>query len=432
MDLKGTLNHTFKTLGPGLLFSGAAIGVSHLVMSTRAGASFGFCMFFFVVIANFFKYPFFQFGPRYAAITGKDLLDGYKQVGNTALLMFTVFTLVTFCIFLGAVTMVTSGLAIVLLDLDISVWFCSIIILVSSSSILSLGHYHYLVRIIKCIIIVLTISTILAFFFSLKTKYNTGFVFNPDFVAPELWSDTSISFLIALMGWMPAPIELSVWHSIWQLEKKKDDSTAGSLSGAMLDFNVGYFTTAIIALLFVGLGALMLYGTGVQFPSDAVGFSKLLIDLYTQSLGIWVWWVIAISAFTTMLSTTLTLLDAYARVISKALYLILQDKICPDSKLRILFKKGETSYNLWLLISILGTLFVLGCFMENMNSLTSFATILSFLTAPVFAGLNYWVITHDHVPVEFQISKALKNLSYAGFTFLTIVSVYYILIMTVL
>ena len=31
-----------KSLGPGLLFAGAAIGVSHLVQSTRAGADFGF------------------------------------------------------------------------------------------------------------------------------------------------------------------------------------------------------------------------------------------------------------------------------------------------------------------------------------------------------------------------------------------------------
>ena len=30
-----------KKLGPGLLFAGAAIGVSHLVQSTRAGADFG-------------------------------------------------------------------------------------------------------------------------------------------------------------------------------------------------------------------------------------------------------------------------------------------------------------------------------------------------------------------------------------------------------
>ena len=30
-----------KKLGPGILFAGAAIGVSHLVQSTKAGADFG-------------------------------------------------------------------------------------------------------------------------------------------------------------------------------------------------------------------------------------------------------------------------------------------------------------------------------------------------------------------------------------------------------
>ena len=32
------INHILKKLGPGLLFAGAAIGVSHLVQSTKAGA----------------------------------------------------------------------------------------------------------------------------------------------------------------------------------------------------------------------------------------------------------------------------------------------------------------------------------------------------------------------------------------------------------
>ena len=31
-----------KAIGPGLLWAGAAIGVSHIVQSTRAGANFGF------------------------------------------------------------------------------------------------------------------------------------------------------------------------------------------------------------------------------------------------------------------------------------------------------------------------------------------------------------------------------------------------------
>ncbi len=49
-----------KKLGPGLLFAGAAIGVSHLVQSTKAGAEFGFGLIWALLLCNFFKYPFFS------------------------------------------------------------------------------------------------------------------------------------------------------------------------------------------------------------------------------------------------------------------------------------------------------------------------------------------------------------------------------------
>ena len=48
-----------KRLGPGLLFAGAAIGVSHLVQSTRAGADFGWGLLWALLLANLMKYPFF-------------------------------------------------------------------------------------------------------------------------------------------------------------------------------------------------------------------------------------------------------------------------------------------------------------------------------------------------------------------------------------
>ena len=39
-------------LGPGLLFAGAAIGVSHLVQSTRAGADFGWGLIWALILSQ--------------------------------------------------------------------------------------------------------------------------------------------------------------------------------------------------------------------------------------------------------------------------------------------------------------------------------------------------------------------------------------------
>ena len=53
----------------------AAIGVSHLVQSTRAGAGYGFDLLWAVVLVMLFKYPFYEFAHRYTVATGESLLE---------------------------------------------------------------------------------------------------------------------------------------------------------------------------------------------------------------------------------------------------------------------------------------------------------------------------------------------------------------------
>src|SRR5690606_17148199 len=81
--------------GPGLLWAAAAIGVSHLVQSTRAGAEAGFALAGVVLFALVLKYPFFEFGPRYAASTGESLVEGYARIGRWALWLYFGITLST-------------------------------------------------------------------------------------------------------------------------------------------------------------------------------------------------------------------------------------------------------------------------------------------------------------------------------------------------
>ena len=87
-NVVGKISNILKKLGPGLLFAGAAIGVSHLVQSTRAGADFGFGLIWALILVNLFKYPFFQYGPRYAIVTGESLLDGYYKIGKFFLIAY--------------------------------------------------------------------------------------------------------------------------------------------------------------------------------------------------------------------------------------------------------------------------------------------------------------------------------------------------------
>tara|TARA_B110000114_G_scaffold145279_1_gene154322 strand:+ start:390 stop:899 length:510 start_codon:yes stop_codon:yes gene_type:complete len=164
--MKGLMNR----LGPGLLFAGAAIGVSHLVQSTRAGADFGFGLIWALALSNLFKYPFFLFGPKYALATGETLLEGYKKLGNYVLVIYLILSIVTMFTIQTAVTIVTAGLAIELFGItnDITIW--ATIITASCLVILLIGKYTFLDNLMKFVIITLTISTIIAVFLLALTQ----------------------------------------------------------------------------------------------------------------------------------------------------------------------------------------------------------------------------------------------------------------------
>src|SRR5210317_657964 len=101
-----TLRDRLAQFGPGLLYAGAAVGVSHLVQSTRAGAEFGLQLLAVIILVNVVKYPIFESGPRYAAATGKSLLDGYQRIGNWAVWIYVAMSVLTMFIIMGAISIV--------------------------------------------------------------------------------------------------------------------------------------------------------------------------------------------------------------------------------------------------------------------------------------------------------------------------------------
>ena len=397
-----------KKLGPGLLFAGAAIGVSHLVQSTRAGADFGLGLIWALLLIHIFKYPFFQYGPRYATATGESLLDGYKKLGKGVLIIYYFITFATMFTIQTAVTIVTAGLASSLFGDFVSVEVWTIIILSICVILLIIGRYKLLDNLMKFIIVVLTISTLVAVSIALL---NNNHEINFTQVLPE--NSLDIAFLIAFMGWMPAPLDVSIWQSLWAIEKSKS-TTGFTPKAALFDFNVGYFSTIILGIGFVLLGTLIMFNSGETFSASAGTFSVQLIEMYTKSLGQWAYIIIGIAAFTTMFSTTLTTLDASPRSMQKTTELLFNKT----------FNKG---YLIWIGILIVGTISIYFFFLSEMKTLIMIATILSFLTAPFYAIVNYLLIRSKHTPKTWRPSKSMHILSWSGIFFLIGFSIWYLI-----
>lgn len=401
-----------NSLGPGLLFAGAAIGVSHLVQATKAGAEFGFGLLWALLLVHLFKYPFFQFGPRYAAATGETLLDGYKKLGKPVLIAYYIINFATMFTIQAAVTIVTAGLATQLFgafDVENNLVIWSVTITIISLTILIIGKYKLLDSLMKFIIVLLTLSTIIAVsvaIFSNKESF--------DFTQIIPSGTLEITFLIAFLGWMPAPLDISIWHSIWTIEKDKTTHLKTKPNQAIFDFNIGYLGTLFLGVCFVMLGALVMYNSGETFSNKGGVFAGQLISLYTNNLGEYSHLFIGIAAFTTMFSTTITTLDASPRAMQKTTNLIFE-------------KKTKLTYWFWILFLAIGTYIILAFFMNDMGFLIKTATILSFLTAPFYAILNYILITGKHTPKEHQPTTYLKVLSWFGIIFLFGFSVWFLI-----
>jgi len=341
--------------------------------------------------------------------TGETLLHGYKKMNTSVLVIYFILSIITMFTIQTAVTIVTAGLAIELFGISSNITTWAVIITVLCLFILIIGRYKFLDNLMKFVIILLTISTIFAVFFA-------GFGSTNSFEIKQVFPTTEIgiAFLAAFMGWMPAPLDVSIWQSIWTLEKRKKEKKFSS-KNAIFDFNIGYLTTIILGLSFLSLGAFVMFESGENFSNNGGEFAKQLINLYTKSIGDGVFLIIAIAAFTTMFSTTITCLDASPRAM----------KISSD----LLGFKGFKNYNLWIIILSIGTLMIFIFFISEMGVLVKIATILSFITAPFYAFINYKLINSKHTPKEHRPSKFINILSVIGLIFLTCFSLWYISIL---
>lgn len=404
-----------KSLGPGLLFAAAAVGVSHLVQSTRAGALFGTNLIWIVLLVNLFKYPFFEFAQRWTGATGENMIEGYAKLGKWAVVTYFLLSGITSFITVAAVSLVTAAISAyslnVLFGVELSTRMSVIILYVVSLSLLFFGKYKMLDKVVKYLVALLSFSTV----FAMITALINGSNASPDFIAPELLNGAGIAFLISLMGWMPAPIEVSVWSSIWSTEKSKQLGSKQSLRNVLFDFNLGYIVTALLAVAFLSLGALVMYGTGEEFSAKGVVFSSQLIGLYAKTLGSWTLPLITTVAMITMISTTITVFDAYPRVLGASLNKI-RSKAFDSEKLELYVT----------LILVVTSIIILEFFTSGMTYLIDIATFVSFVSGPIFAVLNYKLVNSDLVAAENRPKKWLNILAIMGIIFFIAFTAFYV------
>nr|WP_086940828.1 divalent metal cation transporter [Thaumasiovibrio occultus] len=395
------LGRFIASLGPGIMMATAAVGGSHLVASTKAGAFFGWQLAALILLVNLLKYPFFRAGVQYTMGTGKSLVQGYATMGFGYLCVFTFLSVVSAFINTAALALFSASLLGLFLPFDLSMTQLALIVLGTCIAILLAGHYRALDSISKFIMAALIICTVSA----VVIAASKGGAAPADFVGPSPWTLASIGFIVITMGWMPAPIEISCLTSLWlKSQKEKQDVTPES---ALVDFNVGYIATAVLAIVFLSLGALVLYGSDTEISKSGIKFSHQLVSMYSSNIGEWSRHLIAVIAFFCIFGSTITVVDGYARAIVESQ--------------RLLSKKDTQSpvwQTVWIFAISTGAIVIVHFFIDRVMALLDFAMIMAFVTTPVFALLNYLLVSKTDLPAALKSGAKLKALSIIGLVYL--------------
>ncbi|MXN87857.1 NRAMP family divalent metal transporter [Pasteurella canis] len=399
---KSTWNSKLSALGPGILMASAAVGGSHLIASTQSGAIYGWQLAIIIILANLFKYPFFRFGVQYTLDTGETLLQGYLKKGKIYLWVFFLMNVFATVINTAAVGLLCAAILTFVLPAGmIALPKLSLIVIGVSTLILLLGKYRLLDGLSKLIMIALTITTIIAVIIALNRNGIQG-VAPVDYVSASPWNLAALGFIVALMGWMPAPIEISAINSMWVIAKRRVSKV--SYQDGIWDFNVGYIGTALLALVFLALGALVQHGSSEAVQMVGGKYIAQLINMYASTIGEWARGLIAFIAFMCMFGTTITVIDGYSRTNVESLRLILGKRESRPSFL-----------NIAITLAAISGLAIIFYFNNAVGPMLKFAMIASFVSTPVFAYLNLSLVLKG----EHKVKGGLFWLSLIGLMYLS-------------
>ena len=391
------LNTIKNNLGPGLIYAAVAVGTSHVVQSTRAGATYGLSMVLLVILVCMAKYPAFLFSSRYAAITGQTVVDGYAKRDKWFLYILLFLVLIELTVATSAAALVSSGIILNVFRINMDATLFSMLLVFVTMVILGIGKYQALESFCKILVIGFCLTTLIATAIA---------VFGIDFsnVEPisELRFDRDTTFfLVGVAGWMPTGIIGAIMISNWVLARKENNNGIQfTKKEADFDFHIGYGASIFLAVCFVLLGYIVISGQGETIANDSVGFSVQIIGLFTSTIGNWVFVLIAATIIAVMYSTLLALVDAFPRLIvniSEALFPKINNSIKESNLFLMLFA---------LLFVLVGAVYYL--LMSSFTEFIDFVTATGFIITPIIALFNHVIIFSSDIPLEERPGPVLR------------------------
>jgi len=407
----GGLARLNARFGPGLVFAAAAVGTSHIVQSTRAGAAYGLTLGVLILLVCALKYPLFRFAADYASATGENLVRGYGRRGRALVLLMFVTSAIEAVAALAGVSLVTASIGLWVIGSDLSPVHGAIGLLLLSAVLVAIGRYRVIESITGILVVLFSVLTVVTTLASLPALTDAGAPLFPAFpLNRQNWS-----FAIAVSGWMPIGNTAAIMLAAWILAKTRHSGR--SAADARFDFNLGYVASVALAICFLLIGAAVLHGGDETLPGASGPFVTSFVRLYTEAIGSWSSLPVSVAALAVMYSTLLAIVDGFPRMMSE---------FCAELSSPGSAGESDAYYYPAMAVVVTAASVLLLFFFAAFATFIDIVTNMGFLATPIVAWANQLVISGDNVPLAAQPGRGLAYWNRAAVALLAAATIGYL------
>lgn len=375
-----------KVIGPGIVFASVAIGETHLALMPYAGAMYGHALLWLVVLVHVLYYPNFEYGPRYAAATGGTLVDGYRRVkaGRVLTYVLIVFMFISPPLIMSSLLGLSGSVLYAAFPaVGFPVW-CTLLFLITVGIVIG-GKYKVVERLSKIMVLVTVLVAILVFLISppAPAAFFGG-------LSPGIPAVAGVMLVVVAILRVPTDPAISVFLSEWAVSKRQEWLSGGDGTGkqallqalkkSLFDIRLGMVLSCIVAVVFLSIGATILNPQGIV--PEGIDVSLKLSEIYTQTLGGWVFPVFVVTLFAAFWGSYLAAMDGILRLFSDLVPRIFK---FDDSKTR------RVSIGYLLLVTIAGLL--MATVVQRPMLMVLLAVSVGLINYPLIFGLNIYCVT---------------------------------------
>ena len=243
----------FKTSGPGILIAAAFIGPGTVATCSRAGSNFGFALMWAMILSVFATIVLQEMAARLGLVTGEGLATNIRKQLKHPISRWIALILILSAIAIGNAAYEAGNISGGILGLDalgaqgtfdvgsLSVNGWSIGIGILAATLLYLGNYKLLERILVGLVVLMSLAFIIT---AIATKPDLGELFKGSFV-PSFPKDSLLT-IVAIVGTTVVPYNLFLhaslvsekWKSVNALKEVRRDTIIAIILGGLVSMAI--------------------------------------------------------------------------------------------------------------------------------------------------------------------------------------------------